>query len=126
MDVSSETSASVADKLKLELVTALTEICANIIEHAFADSPQSGAMELRIRLYKDRVEVETTDDGARFNEQKGEPDPAPGDDADMPETGRGLLVAKALLDSLDYRRTMESKNHWLLVKMLHSPSEGSG
>ena len=125
-DVSAEISATIADKLKLELVTALTEICANIIEHAFADSPQPGTMELRIRLYKDRVEVETTDNGARFSEQKGDADPAPGDVADLPETGRGLSVARALLDTLNYRRTKESKNRWLLVKMLHAPSERCG
>ena len=42
-DVSSKTAAPVTDRWKLELVTALTEICANIIEHAFAASARGSS-----------------------------------------------------------------------------------
>ena len=125
-DVRSKTAAPVTDAWKLEMVTAITEICANIIEHAFAESPQQGTIVLKIRLYKNRVEVETTDDGAHFHEQPSDEGPTRGPDDDLPESGRGLQVARALVDTLDYRRTQESKNHWLLVKMLHGPSGGRG
>ena len=103
------------------MITALTEICANVIEHAFAESPQPGTMVLHFRLYKNRVELEITDDGAIFHEPQGDIVPAPDSDEDVPEGGRGLLVARALLDTLHYRRSKESKNHWLLVKLLHAP-----
>ena len=110
--------SSVADRWKLEFATAFLEICANVIKHAFADSPQSGTMMLLLRLYRNRVEAEITDDGAVSYKGFGTEDPAPGPDADLPESGRGLQVARALLDTLRYRRSQESINHWLLVKML--------
>ena len=118
----SELTSPVTDRWKLEFDTALSEICANIIKHAFAGSPQQGTMVLHLRLYRNRVEVEITDDGVLFNEESSEGSgavgPALGPDADLPESGRGLQVARALLDTLNYRRIQESENHWLLVKML--------
>ena len=109
---------SVPDRWKLEFDTALLEICANIIKHAFADSPQQGTMELHLRLYSNRVEVEITDDGAYFDEEASRAETSPGPDTDLLESGRGLKVARALLDTLRYRRGQESTNNWLLVKML--------
>ena len=117
-DVSSELTSSIADRWKLEFISALSEICANIIQHAFAGFPQQGTIELRLSLYSDRVEAEIVDDGVLFDEQPGASDPDLGPDTDLPESGRGLQVARALLDKLSYRRSEESKNHWLLVKML--------
>ena len=113
---------SAPDKWKMEFDTALLEICANIIKHAFAGFSQPGTMVLHLRLYRNRVEVEITDDGVLFNEESSEGSgavgPALGPDADLPESGRGLQVARALLDTLNYRRIQESENHWLLMKML--------
>ncbi len=116
--VNSELTLSVPDRWKLEFFTACSEICSNIIKHAFAESPQQGTMVLHLKLFNNRVEVEFTDDGALFDEEASTGDPAPGPDADLPESGRGLHVARALLDTLRYRRSQKSKNHWLLVKML--------
>ena len=107
----------VTDRWKLEFTTAFSEICANIIQHAFTESPQPGTMALHLRLYNNRVEAEITDDGALFDEESGTAELALDPDADPPESGRGLKVARALLDTLHYRRSQESKNHWLLVKM---------
>ena len=116
--VNSALVSSVSDRWKLEFATAFSEICANVIQHAFAESLRPGTMALLLRLYKDRIEAEITDDGAVFHEGSDTADPVPGPDADLPEGGRGLQVARALLDTLRYQRSKESKNHWLLVKML--------
>ena len=116
--VTSSLVSSMTDRWKLEFTTAFAEICANVIQHAFAESLRPGTMALLLRLYSDRVEEEITDDGAVFHEEFGAADPAPGGVADLPESGRGLQVARALLDTLRYRRSQESKNQWLLVKML--------
>ena len=115
--VNSTLVSPVTDRWKLEFTTAFSEICANIIQHAFAESPQPGTMALHLRLYNNRVEAEITDDGALFDEESGTGELALDPDADLPESGRGLKVARALLDTLHYRRSQESKNHWLLVKM---------
>ncbi|MCH7481378.1 MAG: ATP-binding protein [Chloroflexi bacterium] len=110
--------SSMTDRWKLEFTTALAEICANVIQHAFAEPHRPGTMALLLRLYNDRVEAEITDDGAVFHEGFATADPAPDQVADLPESGRGLQVARALLDTLRYRRSQESENQWLLVKML--------
>ena len=109
---------SVTDRWKLEFTTAFAEICANVIQHAFAEPLRLGTMALLLRLYSDRVEAEITDDGAVFHEEPAIADSAPDQVADLPESGRGLRVARALLDTLGYRRSQESENQWLLVKML--------
>ena len=114
----SELAGQIPNRWKLEFITALTEICANIINHAFVESPQQGTMALHLRLYRNRVEVDITDDGVLFDEEASSVELALGPDADLPESGRGLQVARALLDTLRYRRSQESKNNWLLVKML--------
>ena len=109
---------SVTDRWKLEFTTAFAEICANVIQHAFAESLRPGTMALFLRLYSDRVEAEITDDGAVFHEEPAILDSAPNQVADLLESGRGLRVARALLDTLGYRRSQESENQWLLMKML--------
>ena len=119
-DVKPTLVPSVPERWKLEFVTACAEICANIIKHAFAESSQPGTMVLYLRLYRNRVEAEITDDGALFNDESGTETLTLGPFADLPESGRGLQVARALLDTLRYRRSQESENHWLLVKMLPS------
>ena len=116
--VHSALASTVTDRWKMEFDTALAEICANIIKHAFAESPQLGTMVLHLRLFTNRVEVEITDDGDLFTEESGTEEPSLGPYPALQESGRGLLVARALLDTLHYRRSPESKNHWLLVKML--------
>ena len=109
---------SVPDKWKMEFETALSEVCANIIKHAFAGFSQPGTMVLHLRLYKDRVEAHFSDDGTPFNEESGTETLTLGPFADLPESGRGLKVARALLDTLHYQRSQDSNNNWLLVKIL--------
>ena len=116
--VNSALVSPIANRWKLEFSTAFLEICANIIKHAFAESAPSGTMVIHLSLYKNRIEAEFTDDGALFDDSSSSVDPIPTLDAGLPESGRGLQVARALLTTLRYRRSQESRNHWLLVKML--------
>ncbi len=90
----------------MQVGIAAAEIGANIVEHAAED--RSVRMRMRVRVGDDQVTVCFTDNGRpadvdlRFVYQ---PDP-------MAERGRGLAMAKAVLDGLDYRR--RSLNYWLL------------
>ena len=88
---------------------ATAEIGANIVEYATASRPVSLTMD--VAVYPDRMRVEFTDDG--------DPVPVPVDlgPLEMPdpmaERGRGLALAQAVLEELNYRRT--HLNHWTLV-----------
>jgi serine/threonine-protein kinase RsbW len=95
--------------------TALAEIAANIVRHAYPMGTAPGSMRLRLRLYADRVVASFADQGVLF----APPDAAdsPGSDrSELPEGGYGLALARATLDRLEYRRTPAGTNCWRLMK----------
>jgi serine/threonine-protein kinase RsbW len=106
-------SIGTVDRIRFE--TAVVEIFANIVEHAFrsdADLPDGLARRLDLRL-------EATDDEvtALFSDN-GLPAELDLSDVTLPdedaESGRGLAMAIAALDDLHYER-VEGRNRWSLV-----------
>ena len=103
---------------RARFVTAIAEIATNIIRHAYPSEREPGPMRLHLYAYPDRVEAYFNDQGVAFIppppvEDGPEPDPL-----ELPESGRGLAVAQACLDELEYRRTGEGTNQWRLMKRL--------
>jgi serine/threonine-protein kinase RsbW len=100
---------SAADEWKMLFELAVCEIAANIIEHARAD-----VMEFDICITRDgnRVIAEFTDTGQPYPRADR---PKRRDEYD--ERGRGLKLARTVLDELIYERT-GSTNSWRLVKQL--------
>jgi serine/threonine-protein kinase RsbW len=97
-----------AEDWKMLFELAVCEIAANIVEHARAD-----VMEFGIGLDGGRVVAEFTDTGRPYRRPSY---PAHvSDDGD--ERGRGLVLARKVLDELSYRRT-GTTNNWRLVKQL--------
>ena len=97
----------VPDAVRTEMEIAVGEISANIIEHAAKDGPVRLRME--VRVLADKVHVSFVDDGppAEVNVSAAVmPDY-------MAESGRGLPLARTVLDRLHYRRSFV--NHWTLV-----------
>jgi serine/threonine-protein kinase RsbW len=108
---SADDSVSPGDRMRFEL--AVIEILGNIVEHAWAVDPEHRASR---RLWMN-LEV-TTDRVTALLGDNGEPASLdlsaatmPGEDA---ESGRGLPLAMAALDSLDYSRE-GGRNTWSLV-----------
>lgn len=101
-----------------QFTTAIGEIGANIVRHAHPPGSNSGGICLRLRLYTDRVEARFTDDGIPYV-APGRPTDLPDSDAlDLPEGGYGLMIARAALDRLQYRRASGGVNVWRLLKRL--------
>jgi serine/threonine-protein kinase RsbW len=99
---------------RVRFATALAEIAANIIRHAYPAGTDRRPLRLRLRLYEDRLVATFTDRGISF----APPDP-PGSTPDLTELregGYGLALARAGLDRLDYRRTTAGTNCWRLMK----------
>lgn len=91
----------------MQVGIAVAEIGANILEHAARYRPVR--LRMRVRVGADRVRVFFADDGEPAHidlRTVGHPD-------EMTESGRGLAMAKAVLDRLRYRR--HSFNHWMLL-----------
>ena len=100
----------------LELTTAIAEIGANIILHAYPNGMGTvGRIELRLRLYADRIEARLTDQGVAY-----QPEAARSIQHDdllaLPEGGLGLAIVRAAVDRLTYRRTPAGTNCWRLTK----------
>jgi anti-sigma regulatory factor (Ser/Thr protein kinase) len=75
---------------------------------------------VRFLLFPGRVEARFHDWGGEFHEPAhapAAPDPA---SLEIPEGGYGLLLARAMLDALEYDRSGCCENHWRLVKLLGS------
>ena len=89
---------------------AVAEVVANIVEHGGAGR-QLVRIEMHITVQSDHVLVDLIDDGNEAHVDLGS--------ACMPEDvlaerGRGLAMAKLVLDRLTYRREA-GVNHWTLT-----------
>lgn len=98
----------IPEDVRVRISVAASEVCTNIIEHSAARSPIR--LCIHLRLTSDQIRVVFTDEGS----------PAVVDltsvamPAGAADRGRGLAIAKALLDELTYRRE-DGTNRWTLV-----------
>jgi anti-sigma regulatory factor (Ser/Thr protein kinase) len=108
----------------LEFTTAVMEIANNIVRHAYPDDAVPARLQLRLRVYADRIEARFTDRGVPFSAPAALVSAPAGDEPDIPdipdipgiaEGGYGLALARAAVDRLDYHRTPGGLNRWRLV-----------
>ena len=93
--------------VRMHMGIAAGEIAANIVEHAALSRPVRLWMDVHVS--PSQVNLEFIDDGDPVQIDLSAvrmPD-------DMAERGRGLALAKAVLEELTYRRS--ECNHWILV-----------
>ena len=106
---------SALDDAKIEtrfaLEIAVVEIAANIVEHTHRAEGQAGRRyQLELSADDDVLTAVFTDNGMPADIDLSTVTMADVDD----ESGRGLALAIAALDSLDYRRA-NGRNVWTLV-----------
>lgn len=104
---------TIRDRIRFE--TAVVEIFANVVEHAFrADAghspPDGRRLELTLCTEGDRVEALFTDNGLPAELDLSRIT-MPDEEA---ESGRGLAMALAALDDLSYERE-DGRNRWRLT-----------
>jgi len=91
--------------------TALGEIGANVLTHGHPEGT-SLPVEYHLHLDQDRVLASFVDPGPPVHEHLARAMPGP-----TSEDGRGLALARSLLDELGYQRDGDL-NRWKLVKRL--------
>ena len=91
--------------------TALGEIGSNVLTHGRPSGTEL-PVDYRLRLAGGRVEASLTDSGAPVHQHLARE--MPGHES---EEGRGLAMARSLLDELGYERE-GGLNRWRLVKTL--------
>lgn len=101
--------SEVPDDVRTHISVAAAEIATNIIENAAGGPPVR--LQMQLCLTPEQIEVTFTDDGtAALVDLKSVA--LPGELADR---GRGLAIAKELLDELSYRRD-GIRNQWKLAR----------
>ncbi len=96
---------------------AVSEICTNIIQHAYLMT--SGEIRGSLILLSNGIQIDLYDDGEGFD-----PDaiPAPSPEPDiLNEGGYGLHIVRQIMDSVQYQADTPKGNHWRLIK--YTPSE---
>ena len=103
-----ELSPQPADEWRMMFDLAVSEVAANIVEHA-----QPPYMSLRLSAAAGRVVAEFADGGRGWS---GPPSPSRLVD-DLSERGRGLALARTAVDEVVYERD-GPVNRWRLIKWL--------
>ena len=91
-----------------ELVLALTEACANVVQHAQED----GDYEVHVDIDEPVCRISVIDNGEGF-------DPAsPTAAIEDAQGGQGLVLMRALVDELHFRRDADGRHRVTLEKRL--------
>jgi serine/threonine-protein kinase RsbW len=92
-----------------EIVLALTEACANVVQHA----GQNEEYQVDVAIDDELCHISVLDDGLGFDlEAAALPDGSP------LEAGRGLVLMKALVDRLRFVRAEDGRHRVVLEKRL--------
>lgn len=98
---------------------AISEICTNVIKHAYAEV--NGDITGRITLLSNGIQLDFYDQGASFD-----PDSIPQPNTDpyqLVEGGYGLHIVRQIMDVVSYDQDPERGNHWRLKKFLPTPKK---
>lgn len=99
----------VIEECVADVELAVTEACANVIEHADGED----AYQVKVSVAQQRCEISIIDNGDGFQNTLADGSPSP--DA---EHGRGLLIMQALMDSLTFESEPEDGTVVRLTKAL--------
>ncbi len=95
---------------------AISEICTNIVKHAYAGAV--GRINGKVTLLNNGVQFDFYDLGAAFDPNsvpEPEPDPTPNN---LREGGYGLHIVRQIMDVVSYESHPNTGNHWHLIKFL--------
>ena len=96
---------------------AVSEICTNIIQHAY--SMASGEIRGSLTPLANGIQIDLYDDGEGFD-PSSVPPPSPQANV-LNEGGYGLHIVRQIMDSAQYQAATPKGNHWRLIKYI--PSE---
>lgn len=97
-------SAGASREVVADLKLAVTEACANAIQHAYLDAGSCEEIVVRYELRGAELAVEVEDWGVGFDASRpiryGAPDESESGEALPPERGMGLPIIRAVTDEL--------------------------
>lgn len=121
----------IPDEQRHRFDTAVIEIAGNVIRYAYTQG-NPGSLELALHAHQGYVEAIFTDWGVRYEPQDQSTPAIPSipsiadlsaDEeraiARLPEGGFGLALVRMTVDRLEYERTPEGQNRWILISRIH-------
>jgi serine phosphatase RsbU (regulator of sigma subunit)/anti-sigma regulatory factor (Ser/Thr protein kinase) len=93
---------------------AISEICTNIVKHAYAGI--EGEIRGQVTLLNNGVQLDFFDSGAGFD-PNSVPEPV-ADPNNLKEGGYGLHIVRQIMDVVSYESEADKGNHWHLIKFL--------
>ena len=93
-----------------EIALALTEACANVVQHA----GEHVEYEVEVAIDDRLCRISVVDSGNGFDPAE----PGARDERSPLEGGRGLLLMRALVDRLDFRHDPDGRHRVTLEKLL--------
>ena len=97
---------------------AISEICTNIIKHAY--NGKKGEISGQLRLLENGIELDFFDQGESFDPSTV-PEPK-SDPHELVEGGYGLHIIRQIMDVVSYKTQPGRGNHWHLIKYLPTSS----
>ena len=104
----------VPEDIRMRLGIAVSEIAANIIEHASAPLDRLVQLQMWAHVHENEVLVKFADDGIPVPSVLSSTLPSEAMPDELAERGRGLPLAQSVLNRLTYHRADET-NHWTLA-----------
>ena len=93
---------------RADIALALSEACANVVQHAYLGDPEPGAIELEAELSGNQLVISVRDHGHGFAPR-----------LDSPGAGLGLPVIASLTDRLEIRPTPGSGTEIMMAFALN-------
>ena len=118
-------SPAVTKQVYRQLVLAIDEVAANIVEHAYPDGNKKGDLEITVDLQDDRIVVEMRDWGVDFNPLTAKQvDPQRSFSARL-RRGYSLPIIRRIIEEIKYERTPGGQNVLTMTKFLRPDEEDS-
>jgi serine/threonine-protein kinase RsbW len=104
-------SEGFAPKAVFDLALVLSEVCTNVIKHAYRGEPNL-PIELKLAIDETKLTLSVHDHGAKFDIHAYQPP-----DLSQPrESGYGVFIIRSLMDEVEYDTSGDRGTTVILVK----------
>ena len=102
--------------------SAVVELAANIVRHAYPAWETPATFHLSLRCFPDRMEAFLVDRGVPYVSQQavGTPDMSKAIGTLLRDHGWGLPIVHAAVDGIEYGRSPDGENRWHIDKRIPS------